>query len=378
MQSGSNANSYQSLIHINETNYTKGDPMSEAKKFFTRMGDGSIVYMTADEVRADILAGVEDAASRGKIPPLSQDEMDKIFDIVTAPGGIMGVHPMDAVVTTSDSGSDKLSTKCGLPLERSVSAMIHERVLGADSVDIGYSDYNYKTVKGVAKREATVLKHALSKTTMPVYYGAMPNLGFYTKPDGPVENWAVLLPEGRIKEALAAQEEAVPHAVNDILYVAKQMNEVGADAFELDTAGAAGDADFLVALQAAERITKEFPDMPVIMGMAGEFVLGMHGKLKYNDVRLAGLYPHQQVKLAEQAGVSIFGAVVNTNCNATFPWNIARVCTFMKACTEVATIPVHADAGMGVGGIPMCENLPADVVTRADRCLVEIAKVDGL
>ena len=206
----------------------------------------------------------------------------------------------------------------------------------------------------------------------------MPNLVFYTKPDGPVENWAVLLPEGRIKEALAAQEEAVPHAVNDILYVAKQMNEVGADAFELDTAGAAGDADFLVALQAAERITKEFPDMPVIMGMAGEFVLGMHGKLKYNDVRLAGLYPHQQVKLAEQAGVSVFGAVVNTNCNATFPWNIARVCTFMKACTEAATIPVHADAGMGVGGIPMCENLPADVVTRADRCLVEIGKVDGL
>ena len=68
--------------------------MSEDKKFFTRMGDGSIVYMTADEIRTDILAGVEDAASRGKIPPLSQEEMDKIFDIVTAPGGIVGVHPM--------------------------------------------------------------------------------------------------------------------------------------------------------------------------------------------------------------------------------------------------------------------------------------------
>ena len=125
--------------------------MSEDKKFFTRMGDGSIVYMTADEIREDIQAGVEDAASRGKIPPLSQEEMDKIFDIVTAPGGIVGVHPMDAVVTTSDSGSDKLSTKCGLPIDRSVNAMIHERVLGCDSVDIGYSDYNYKTVKGVAK-----------------------------------------------------------------------------------------------------------------------------------------------------------------------------------------------------------------------------------
>ena len=34
---------------------------------------------------------------------------------------------------------------------------------------------------------------------MPLFYGAMPNLGFYTKPDGPVDNWAVLLPEGKIK-----------------------------------------------------------------------------------------------------------------------------------------------------------------------------------
>ena len=59
--------------------------MSGEKKFFTRMGDGSIVYMTEAEIRADIQAGVEDAASRGKIPPLTQEEMDKIYDIVTAP-----------------------------------------------------------------------------------------------------------------------------------------------------------------------------------------------------------------------------------------------------------------------------------------------------
>ncbi len=351
--------------------------MSE-HKFYTRMGDGSIAYMTPEEIRADIKAGVEDAVMRGKIDPLTQEEMDKIFDIVTMPGGIVGVHPEDAVVTSNDSGSDKISTKCGIPIERSVNAMIHERVLGGDSVDIGYSDYNYKTVKGVAKREAAVLKHALTKTTMPLYYGAMPNLGFYTKPDGPVENWAILLPEGKIDEALAAQEEAVGYSVDDMTFVAKQMYDAGADGFELDTCGAAGDADFLAALLATEKIVEEFPEMPVIMGMAGEFILGMHGRLKYDGVRLAGLYPHKQVALAEKAGVSIFGAVVNTNCNASFPWNIARVCTFVKATTAVANIPVHVDAGMGVGGIPMCENLPADIVTRADKCLIEIGKADGL
>jgi dimethylamine--corrinoid protein Co-methyltransferase len=193
-----------------------------------------------------------------------------------------------------------------------------------------------------------------------------------------VDNWAVLLPEGKIKEAMAAQEEAVEHAVKDIVFVAEQMNDVGADGFQLDTSGAAGDADFLVALLACEEIKRKFPDMGVEIGMAGEFVLGMHGKLKYKDVRLAGLYPHHQVKLVEQAGASIYGAVVNTNCNMSFPWNIARVCTFIKACSEVATIPVHANVGMGVCGIPMCENAPADIVSRADKCLIEICKIDGL
>jgi len=351
--------------------------MSE-KTYFMRMGDGSIVHMTEAEIRADIGEGIQDAVSRGKIDPLTPEEVEHLYRIVTMPGAVVGVEHGMQIVTSNDSGSDKLSTKCGLPISRDVNAMIHERVLGGDSVDIGYSDYNYKTVKGVAKREATVLKQALNHTTMPLFYGAMPNLGFYTKPDGPVDNWAVLLPEGKVKEAMAAQEEAVDHAVRDIVYVAEQMNDVGADAFMLDTSGAAGDADFLVALKSTEIIRDKFPDMPVEIGMAGEFVLGMHGKLKYNDVRLAGLYPHKQVKLVEQAGASIFGVVINTNCNRSFPWNIARVCTFVKACTDVAEIPVHANVGMGVCGVPMCENLPSDVVSKADKALVEIGKIDGL
>ena len=352
--------------------------MSDKKTFFMRMGDGSIVHMTAEEIKADIKEGIADAVSRGKIDPLTPAEESYLYDIVTMPGSVVGVEHGMQIVTSNDSGSDKINTKCGIPTSRDVNAMLHERILGCDSVDIGYSDYNYKTVKGVAKREATVLKQALNHTTMPLFYGAMPNLGFYTKPDGPVDNWAMLLPEGKIKESMAAQEEAVEHAVRDIVYVAEQMNDVGADGFMLDTTGAAGDADFLTALKATEIIRERFPDMPVEIGMAGEFVLGMHGKLKYNDVRLAGLYPHKQVKLVEQAGASIFGVVVNTNCNKSFPWNIARVCTFVKACTDVAEIPVHANVGMGVCGVPMCENLPSDVVSKADKALIEIGRIDGL
>jgi len=354
------------------------DIIVKDQKYFTRMGDGSIVHMTEEEIRADLKEGMDDAVLRGKVDPLTDEEVEKLYEIVTMPGIIVGVEPGMQVVSSNDSGSDKTSTKCSIPASRDVNAMIHERVLGADSVDIGNSDYNYKTVKGIAKREAGVLKNALLKTTMPLFYGAMPNLGFYTKPDGPVDNWAVLLPEGKIKEALQAQEDAVTHAVNDITFVARQMADVGADGFQLDTSGAAGDADFLVALKACEQMTKENPQLKVEIGAAGEFVLGMHGKLKYDGVRLAGIYPHKQVKLVEKAGASIFGAVINTNCNKSFPWNIARVCTFVKACTAVAEIPVHANAGMGVCGIPMVENLPTDVCSRADKALIEVGKVDGL
>lgn len=352
--------------------------MSDSKKFFTRMGDGSVVYMTEEEIREDILAGVEDAARRGKVPRLSSEEMDHLYEIVTMEGNIVGVEPGNEIVSTSDSGAYKLGVKCGIPIENSAEAAVYERVLGCDSVDIGYSDYNYKTVKGVANRQAFVMKNALNNTTMPLFYGAMPNLGFYTKPDGPVENWAVLLPEGKIKEAWEAQEEAIEYCVKDIVHVAEYMNIAGADGINLDTSGGAGDADFLAALKATEIIKDRFPDLGVEMGMAGEFVLGMHGKLTYDGVRLAGLYPHKQVKLAEKAGVSIFGAVVNTNCNKTFPWNIGRVCTFLKACTEAASIPVHANVGMGVCGMTMCEIQTPDIVSRVDKALIEVAKIDGL
>lgn len=349
-----------------------------AKQYFTRMGDGYGIYMTEDEIRSDIKAGVEDAAKKGKIDPLALDEMNRIYEIVTMASGIVGVERGMEVVTTTDCGCHKFETKCSIPIERSVQAMVHERILGSDSVDLGNTDFNFKTSKGVANREAGILKNALDKTTFPILFGAMTNLGFYTKPDGPVENWAMLLPEGRIDEALAAQEEAVEHAVKDILYLADFMNEVGADGINMDTTGAAGDADWLAALKASEIISKKYPNMGIEMGMSGEFVLGMHGRLKFQGQRLAGLYPHQQVKIAEKAGVSIFGPVVNTNCSKSFPWNIARVCTFIKACSEAASIPIHPNAGMGVCGIPMCDNVPTDIVSRADKCMVEICKIDGL
>ncbi len=112
--------------------------------------------------------------------------------------------------------------------------------------------------------------------------------------------------------------------------------------------------------------------------MSGEFVLGMHGEVEYKGKKLAGMFPHQQLKCVEEAGVDIFGPVVNTKTNKSAAWNVARAVTFVKEVCKQSTIPIHANVGMGVGGTPMFETPPIDALSRASVAMVEIAKVDGL
>lgn len=352
--------------------------MKESKNYFTRMGDGSGVYMTEEEIRSDIEAGIKDAASRGKIPELTAEEKKYLFEIITMEGNVVGVKRGMEVVSTSDSGCFKLNYQAHIPMDRTTAVLVNERILGLDSVDIGNIDYSFKTVKPILHDEAKIMEIAQAQAVIPVLYGGMPDLGRYTKPDGPIDNWSELLPMGKVHEAMAAQEEALEHAVKDLVYIADGMAAAGADGMNFDTCGASGDADFLAALKAIEIIKKKHPDFGIELGMAGEFVMGMHGKLQYDNTRLAGLYPHKQVELAEKAGANIFGPVVNTNSNKSFPWNIARAVTFIKACSEASNIPVHVNVGMGVGGTPMAYVPPTDVVSKAAKAMVEIAKIDGL
>ncbi len=348
------------------------------ESFMTRMGDGSAVRLSAEEIKAELKSGTVDAADRGKIPELKSDELDYLFEIVASPVNVTSVIRGKEIVTSSDSGAFKINYQANISLDRATAIQVHEKVLSADSLDLGNIDYSFKSVKAILHDEAKVMENVQMNTIMPVLYGAMPNLGLYTKPDGPVENWSELLPLGKISEARAAQEEAVEHAVKDMVYIAGGMYAAGADGINLDTCGASGDADILAALLAAREIKHKYPDLGIEMGMAGEFILGMHGKLEFEGLRLAGLYPHKQVELAEKAGVSIFGPVINTNSNKTFPWNLARTVTFVKACVEAAKIPVHANVGMGVGATPLSPVPPVDAVSRAAKSLIEIGKADGL
>lgn len=343
----------------------------------TRMGDGSFITMSKDEVRRDIEEGMADAVKRGKIDGLGVDEIDYLVDIVCRPQKFVSVEKGNELILSYDSGALKI-TRLGIPIGMPQIMQLYERAFSADSLELAYVHYSFKPIKSIVPEEQYAVAETSLVTTAPLLYGAMPNLPLYTKPDGPCDNAAELLPAGKIEEARRAQEEAVEYAVKDMVFVSSGVYEAGADGIDFDTTGAAGDAEFYATLLATEKLRAKYPDMAIEIGMAGEFVLGFHGQLEYDGVRLAGLYPHKQVKLAEKAGASVFGAVVNTNSSRTFPWNLGRAVTFCKACVEAATIPVHANVGMGVGAVPLVMTPPIDCVSRASTAMAEVGKLDGL
>jgi dimethylamine---corrinoid protein Co-methyltransferase len=347
------------------------------EKIFSRMGDGSPIELTESELRRDLEEGTKEAARRGKIPALSEEELKYLLEIFAIPYRFVSVERGKEIILSYDAGTLKIR-RVGVSVNRIQALQIYEKLLGADTMELAHVDYSFKSIKPIVGNEQPVLEQALLVTHVPLFYGAMPNLGLYSQPDGPFPNPAELLPQGKIAESRRSYEDSVEAAVRDMVYVSKAMIESGADGINFDTTGAAGDPDFLATLRAAEFLKKKYPGVSIELGMAGEFILGMHGDLHYNGVRLAGLYPHQQVKLAEKAGVTIFGPVVNTNTNRTIPWNLSRAVTFMKACVEDSNIPIHVNMGMGVGAVTVTDHPPIDVVSRASKAMVELTRLDGL
>jgi dimethylamine---corrinoid protein Co-methyltransferase len=339
-------------------------------KLHTRMGDGAAVEMTRDELRADIEAGAEAGAKRAKVSPLGADEIDHLMEIFGSAARMTGVDVGDEVVHSCDGNNGMGSSRIG--------CLTGAEALGGDLCELQQQDYSYKAVKTVLASEQRLMQEAQNQLTIPVQYGAQADLGRYSAPDGPVPNWSQLLPEGRIDEAREAQEEAARESEEDMFRTGEAMWEAGTDGINFDTTGAAGDADFLAVLNAVRRLRAAFPDLGIEVGMASEFVLGMHGELEWDGVRLAGLWPVDQMKLVQDAGATIFGPAVNINTGRTIPWNVARALTIIKPCMDTAAIPVHPNVGMGVGGVPMHPYPPVDAVSRVSRAFIDILRIDGL
>lgn len=258
-------------------------------KIQTRMGDGRRVELTEAKVRSDLEEGTNDAADRAKVSPLTPDEIEYLFEIHQCTDKAVSVEQGKEVCLTYDSSTTKLK-RANISLSKIQSLQVLERALGADSLELAHIDYSFKPVKPIVVFEQPILEQALLITIPPLLYGAMPNLGLYSQPNGPCPNPMDLLPQGKISEAKASFEAAMELAIKDMVYVGSQMYEIGADGINFDTTAAAGDAEFLAALRAVEILREKYPKMGIEMGMASEFILGLHGDLTYDGVRLAGLY----------------------------------------------------------------------------------------
>jgi dimethylamine---corrinoid protein Co-methyltransferase len=338
----------------------------------TRLGDGSLVELTRAEIEADLHAGSEAAVKRAKVEPLADDEIAHLLDIFTSPAKFSAVDYGDEVVLSFDgSGNADISSPV---LEQ----VIYQNHHGADMIELWHHDYSYKAVRTVLPFQTQMLKDAQQQTVVPLNYGAMPDLGRYSQPDGPAPNWSQLMPLGKIAEAREAQEEAAVHLEHDMWLVAEAMIAAGVDGMDFDTAGASGDADLLATLHVVRKLRDAYPDIGVEIGQASELVLGMHGELEYDGIRLAGQWPLGQLRACEAAGATIFGPAVNVNTTKSLAWNSARACALIKPVTAEASIPVHVNAGMGVGGVPMSPYPPVDATSRASKALVDICKIDGL
>jgi dimethylamine--corrinoid protein Co-methyltransferase len=353
------------------------------KDYVLRRGDGKRIYLSKEQIENEIQEGSNHAADLGSIPTLSSNDLDKLAEILMTPGRMVGVEQGMEVPVTHDIGTIRLdgdqgNSGVGIPSSRLVGMMFHERAMGADTMELGHIDYSFKPVKPVIANEMQSMEVVQQNLVIPVLYGAMPNMGLYYTPDGPFENPGDLMKGFKIKEAQESTEKAATHMTRDMIWVMQRMWQSGADGVNFDTTAAAGDGDFYGTLHAIEQLRKQFPQMYIESGMAGEMVLGMHGELKYNGTTLAGTWPHQQAKLVAKAGSNVFGPVVNTNTSKSSPWNLARAVTFVKEAVKTSPIPCHVNMGMGVGGIPMFETPTIDAVSHASKAMVEIAGVDGI
>ncbi|OKY77547.1 MAG: Trimethylamine methyltransferase MtbB [Candidatus Methanohalarchaeum thermophilum] len=355
------------------------------EKYTTRKGDGRKIELTKSEIREDIEEGSADAANKGGINELKEDEKDKIVSLITDPSKVVSVEKGNEVPFTHDIGTlrlmgDQGNSGVGIPMSREQGVKTHERAFAVDTMELGHIDYSFKPAKPIIAQEQQTLEDILLSTIVPIWYGAMPNLGLYYAPDGQFKNPNELMPEGKIKEAKEAQEKAIEQAKEDMSYIAENLRKVGLDGLNIDTTAAAGDPDFKAVLEVTEELKSnpETEDLAIEIGMAAEHVLGMHGDLEYNGKQLAGIFPHEQVEIVEEAGGDLFGPVCNTKTGKSLPWNLARAVTFVKETSKVSDIPIHVNMGMGVCGVPMFETPPVDAVTRASSAMVEVGNVDGI
>ena len=233
-----------------------------------------------------------------------------------------------------------------------------------------------------SSRSVTLEQHhveaACNTTILPIFYGFMPNLGLYFQPDGPFPNPSDLLPRGQIEEARAATGRGDRHPRR------------GPQVDDRHDGRRRGRRDQLRhhRLDRRRRVPRHPAGRRVGVAEHRRWRRGRHGgrdgarlprraRVRRRTSGRPVAAPADEARRAGRRRPSSARSSTPTR-GKTSPWNIARSVTFVKACTKDATIPIHPNVGMGVGGVPSFEVPPADVVTRASAAMIEVGGADGL
>jgi hypothetical protein len=110
----------------------------------TRMGDGEKVTMSPSEIKAEINRGTDNASELARIPVLTDDDIEHLFDIIAEPGRVVSVpHGHELIVTDDGIAECFAGTEAdggsGVSVSRQASVLSYERALAADTGSLGHS-----------------------------------------------------------------------------------------------------------------------------------------------------------------------------------------------------------------------------------------------
>ena len=253
-------------------------------------------------------------------PRLSASELDHLRRGLRQRAKFSAVDLGDEVVLSFD-GSGNLDSA---PRRRRYSYQCHH---GADMLELFGIDYSYKAVKTILSYKAQAMKTAQLNLIALLQYGAMPTWAGTPCPTAPS-------PTGRSscrwqhRRGARRAGGGHRHAVTDMVFVAEGW-EAGADGLDFDTAGG--------------RRRRRLPGGPHrhrdIRAATPTRHRARHGRrVRAGHARRARVpgpaarrhVAAEQVKVAQEAGATMFGPAVNVNTTRSQAWNIARACTIIS------------------------------------------------
>ena len=127
------------------------------EKIWTRFGDGSAFDLGVDEVWRDMEDGTREAAEWGNIPSLTNEELQHLFDIFSFPHRFIGVESGKEVILSYDGTPIKMK-RAQVNVDRLQCLQVYEKLMGADTLEMGATDYRFKPIKPVVTYEQPLLE----------------------------------------------------------------------------------------------------------------------------------------------------------------------------------------------------------------------------